>query len=83
MDVLQLDVSGRPQAWITAREAAVLYACDGVAWTLGRTCQVLRGGIQRSTGLQSRIEVHSIIAVRGIMPSRAWRAAPARSEERL
>jgi len=31
MDVLQLDVSGRPQAWITAREAAVLYASDGVA----------------------------------------------------
>ncbi|HEU6454220.1 MAG TPA: HNH endonuclease, partial [Roseateles sp.] len=35
MDVLQLDVSGRPQAWITTREAAVIYACDGVAWTLG------------------------------------------------
>ena len=35
MDVLQLDVSGRPQAWITPREAALLYACDGVAWTLG------------------------------------------------
>ena len=26
MDVLQLDVSGRPQAWITPREAALLYA---------------------------------------------------------
>ena len=52
MDVLQLDVSGRPQAWITTREAALLYACDGVAWTLGRACHVLRGGIQRATGLQ-------------------------------
>ena len=83
MDVLQLDVSGRPQAWITAREAAVLYACDGVAWTLGRNSQVLRGGIQRSTGLQSRIEVHSIIAVRGIIPSRAWRAAPAMTNPKL
>ena len=65
MDVLQLDVSGRPQAWITAKEAAVLYASDGVAWTLGDARVVLRGGIQRRTGLQSRIEVHSIIAVRG------------------
>ncbi|NBR87758.1 MAG: hypothetical protein EBT61_20035 [Verrucomicrobia bacterium] len=27
--MLQLDVSGRPQAWITPREAALLYACDG------------------------------------------------------
>nr|HMQ73399.1 HNH endonuclease [Rubrivivax sp.] len=57
MDVLQLDVSGRPQAWISAREAAVLYATDGVAWTLGRTFRVLLGGIQRVTGLQSRIEL--------------------------
>ena len=55
MDVLQLDISGRPQAWISPREAAVLYACDSVAWTLGDTFHVLRGGMQRSTGLQSRI----------------------------
>ena len=71
--MLQLDVSGRPQAWISPREAAVLYACDEIAWTLGDTFQVLRGGIQRTTGLQSRIEVHPIIAVRGSVPSRAWR----------
>jgi hypothetical protein len=83
MDVLQLDVSGRPQAWITAREAAVLYASDGVAWTLGAACLVMRGGVQRRTGLQSRIEVHSIIAVRGSVPSRAWRQTPALSNPKL
>src|SRR3978361_30339 len=70
MDVLQLDVSGRPQAWMTVREAAILYACDAVAWTLGDPCHVMRGGVQRATGKQSRIEVHSIIAVRGSIPSR-------------
>jgi 5-methylcytosine-specific restriction endonuclease McrA len=83
VDVLQLDVSGRPQAWITAKEAAVLYASDGVAWTLGDTCLVLRGGLQRRTGLQSRIEVHPIIAVRGSVPSRAWRQTPALSNPKL
>jgi hypothetical protein len=83
MDVLQLDVSGRPQAWITPREAAVLYASDGVSWTLGDAFQVMRGGIQRATGLQSRIEVHPIIAVRGSIPSRAWRQAPALSNPKL
>jgi 5-methylcytosine-specific restriction endonuclease McrA len=83
MDVLQLDVSGRPQAWISAREAAVLYASDAIAWTLGSTCQVLRGGIQRATGRQSRIEVHSIVAVRGAVPSRAWRTVPALSNPKL
>jgi 5-methylcytosine-specific restriction endonuclease McrA len=83
MDVLQLDVSGRPQAWIAPRDAAILYAIDAVAWTLGETCQVMRGGIQRLTGLQSRIDVHPIIAVRGSIPSRAWRSTPALSNPKL
>ena len=83
MDVLQLDVSGRPQAWIALRDAAVLYACDAVAWTLGDTFKVLRGGIQRVSGLQSRIELHPIIAVRGSVPSRAWRQVPALSNPKL
>ena len=83
VDVLQLDVSGRPQAWITTRDAAAIYANDGVAWTLGEPCQVLRGGLQRRTGLQSRIEVHPIIAVRGSIPSKAWRQVPALSNPKL
>lgn len=83
MDVLQLDVSGRPQAWITTREAAVIYASDGIAWTVGQPCHVLRGGLQRRTGLQSRIELHPIIAVRGSVPHRAWRHSPALSNAKL
>jgi len=83
LDVLQLDVSGRPQAWISAREAAIVYACDGVAWTLGEPVQVLRGGVQRSSGRQSRIVLHAIIAVRGAIPSRAWRQVPALSNAKL
>ncbi len=83
MDVLQLDVSGRPQSWISPREAAVLYASDGVAWTLGDPFHVLLGGIQRTTGLQSRIDVHPIIAVRGSVPTRAWRHTPAITNTKL
>ncbi|MEY4752419.1 MAG: hypothetical protein RJA44_94 [Pseudomonadota bacterium] len=83
MDVLQLDVSGRPQDWISAREAATLYANDQIAWTLGEPCLVLRGGIQRCSGLQSRIELHPIVAVRGTVPSRAWRSAPALTNPKL
>jgi 5-methylcytosine-specific restriction endonuclease McrA len=44
---------------------------------------VLRGGIQRVSGKQSRIEVHPIIAVRGSVPSRAWRQVPAISNVKL
>jgi len=83
MDVLQLDVSGRPQAWISAQEAATLYAIDAVAWTLGDACTVLRGGVQRATGEISRIEVHPIVAVRGAVPSRAWRTEPTLGNAKL
>ena len=83
MDVLQLDVSGRPQAWLTAKEAAVLYANESVAWTLGDPFMVLRGGIQRLTGVQSRLELHPIVAVHGAVPSRAWRQSPALSNAKL
>jgi 5-methylcytosine-specific restriction endonuclease McrA len=44
---------------------------------------VLRGGVQRATGRQSRIEVHSIVAVRGTVPSRAWRQSPALTNGKL
>ena len=83
MDVLQLDVSGRPQAWISPHEAANLYVCDAVAWTVGEPCLLLRGGIQRVSGLQSRLELHPIIAVRGAVPTRAWRQAPALTNPKL
>ena len=83
MDVLQLDVSGRPQAWITTKEAAVLYASDGVAWTLGDAFHVMHGGTQRATGRQSLIALHPIIAVRGSIPTRAWRQAPALTNPKL
>lgn len=83
MDVLQLDCSGRPQAWVTAREAAVLYATDAVAWTLGEPFRVLRGGIQRSSGRQSRLALHPIVAVHGAVPSRAWRTVPSLSNTKL
>ena len=83
MDVLQLDCSGRPQAWMTAKEAAVLYASDEVSWTLGDPFRILRGGVQRATGHQSRIELHPIIAVRGAIPSRVWRQTPTLSNPKL
>lgn len=83
MDILQLDVSGRPQAWLSPREAAILYACDDVAWTLGDVFHVMRGGVQRATGVQSQINLHPIVAVRGTVPSRGWRQAPGLTNHKL
>ena len=65
-DVLQLDINGTPQAWISAQEAALHHATDAVAWFDGDgPLTVLRGGINVATGRQSVIEVHPIIALRG------------------
>ena len=68
---------------MTAKEAAVLYASDEVSWTLGDPFRILRGGVQRATGHQSRIELHPIIAVRGAIPSRVWRQTPTLSNPKL
>lgn len=75
--ILSLDAHGRILDWISWREAAHLYARDAVAWTLGEPCFELRGGINRITGLQSRLTLHSIVASRGRARSDAITASPA------
>lgn len=65
-DVLQLDINGTPQAWLSIQDAALHYATDAVAWFDGAgPLATLRGGWNVSSGRQSQIEVHPIIALRG------------------
>lgn len=66
MRVLKLSAHGLPQSWITLEEAVLYYAADDVRWTMGSTIAVFRGGHNARTGLQSSIEVHSIIGTRGV-----------------
>jgi hypothetical protein len=63
--ILALDVAGAPHRWLNVRQAAHYYATGMVAWTAGTNEFVLRGGVQRSTGLQSKIAANSIIAIKG------------------
>jgi len=64
--VLQLDIQGTPQRWITLEQAAGHYATGTVAWADGeRPLATLRGGMNAVTGRQSLIAVHPIIALRG------------------
>src|ERR1043165_2153353 len=63
--VLALDVAGAPHRWINVRQAAHYYATDMIAWAIGAHEFVLRGGMQRSTGIQSMIRASSIIAIKG------------------
>lgn len=64
--VLQLDIQGTPQAWISLQEAALHYATNSVVWEDGGgPLARLRGGFNVHAGRQSFIDVHPIIAVRG------------------
>ncbi|MBV8465550.1 MAG: HNH endonuclease [Burkholderiales bacterium] len=71
--VLTLDISGRPYAWLEPEEAVPLYAKDKVAWELGEARRVFRGGYDMH-GRRSRIVIAPIVAVAGsdIMASIAW-----------
>jgi hypothetical protein len=62
--VLALDLSGQPFAWLKPEEAVTAYAKGNVAWDLGDAQRVFRGGVSR-LGIQSEISVKPIIAIAG------------------
>lgn len=63
--VLRLDLSGTPTSWLSREDAAMLYVKDLVVWELGERSQILFGGTNRITGLQSSLELSPVIATRG------------------
>lgn len=63
--ILQLDIKGFPQAWVSAERAAGYYATGDVAWSVGEPMLTMRGGMNAQSGRQSEIEVAPIIAVKG------------------
>lgn len=73
-NILMLDAAGTPQEWITAQDAALYVTKNLVAWSLGDTCRVLRGGHNAKSGQQSTLELAPIIAVKGpVYNSRTFR----------
>ena len=82
--VLQLDIQGTPQSWLTLEQAAVHVATGAVAWSLGdRPLARLRGGQQLATGRQSVIEVPPIIALAGGSRVNLFRLAPCYTRAKL
>lgn len=72
-EVLQLDVAGNPQAWITYETSAYHYAKENIAWSMGKVDFDLRGGTSAKTGLQSVLTINTIIAIKGQMNKRAMK----------
>jgi HNH endonuclease len=82
--VLQLDIQGTPQAWISLEHAASHMASDAVAWVDGKgPLTTLRGGFNVALGRQSIIAVHPIIALHGASRINLFDGAPALSKAKL
>lgn len=82
--VLQLDIQGTPQAWISVEDAATHIAVGAVAWVDGAgPLGVLRGGINAATGRRSSIEVHPIIALMGIARLNLFDIVPGLTKAKL
>ncbi len=65
--ILKLNIAGRPVAWITREEGALLYCRDRVAWEAGHNVVRLRGGVTRATGRRSVLFLSTIVAAHGGM----------------
>ena len=82
--VLQLDIQGTPQAWISLEHAALHVATGSVAWVDGAgPLAPLRGGFNVARGRQSVIDVHPIIALHGASKVNLFDVVPAFSKGKL
>ena len=63
--ILRLDVAGQPRGWLTVHEAISAYTKGDVLYGIGATLPPYFGGIQRLTGVRSRIDLQPIVAIQG------------------
>jgi hypothetical protein len=82
--VLQLDLLGTPQAWISVEQAALHHASGHVVWVDGDgPLHTLRGGWNAVTGRPSVLEVFPIIAVGGHSRINLFEVVPAVTRRKL
>ncbi len=82
--VLQPDIQGTPQAWISLEHAALHVATGSVAWFDGNGLLArLRGGFNVARGVQSVIDVHPIMALHGASKVNLFDVVPGFSKDKL
>ena len=82
--VLQLDIQGTPQAWISLEQAASHYATDAVVWEDGAgPLATMRGGFNVARGVESRFEISPIIALKGCAKVNLFDHTPAFNRRKL
>jgi len=83
-DVLVVDTAGNPKNWEPVSTVISYYARDKIAWSVGSSIKVFHGGVNRITGLQSEIEIPSIVATTGpVFDMSSFRDAPVLSRATL
>lgn len=80
--ILAVDVGGRPFDWLHWKDAVNLYAREEIAWEAGSTAIIVHGGIN-ATGVQSTMELNSIVSVRGANVSNKINTTPALTNRAL
>ena len=81
--ILRLSQGGQAVNWIHWQEAALYYAKDQIAWTLGDSPMRFYGGMNRLRNLRSYIDIHPIIAVHGDKGRGVIRSVPALTNREL
>ena len=70
LQVLRTDAAGMPIDWVNYQEAARSYHRGQVLYSCGNLLYKVHGGVSAATGLQSVIEINSIIATEGVTQSK-------------
>lgn len=68
--VLALDIGGNPDRWVTFEDVAYYKAKNLIVWSHGIENYEIRGGVNARTGLQSTMDINTIVAVRGRVANR-------------
>ena len=63
--ILRLDLAGQPRGWLTLHEAISAYAKGDVIYGIGDVLAPVFGGVQRLSGIRSRIDPQPIVAIQG------------------
>jgi len=81
--ILRINVSGQAIDWIDWQEAVLLYAKDKVVWTLGDTSVRYYGGMNKVRNSRSFVDVHSIVAAKGVIGRTKYKTIPSLTNREL
>lgn len=74
--ILRVGASGLPLAWMSWREAVLLYSAGKVLWTAGGDALRFYGGVNSDSGERSYLDVHPVVAIKGRAHAHAYRRVP-------